>query len=133
MAKQIGSVDEFLELLDPPQRTQVKDLRRLTLSVAPQLVEHIKWNSPSYVQDGIDRLTINARNKDHVVQLILHMDTARAENRHAPAVMTDQSGLVRWLSDIRGVVQLAPTERVEDLQTDLTRRRASAAQPPRQR
>lgn len=121
MAEKIGSVDEFLEMLDSPQRTQVMDLRRLILSVAPQLVEHIKWNSPSYVQDGVDRLTINVRNKQHAVQLILHMDTGRPETRNAAAVMTDRSGRVRWLSDIRGVIQLAPAESVEDMQAGLTK------------
>lgn len=120
MPDKVRSVDDFLEMLEPPQRTQVADLRRIILSTAPQLIEHIKWNSPSYVQDGTDRITINARNKANAVQLILHMDTARAENRKAPPAMTDESGLVRWISDIRGVIQLGADDTVDDMQKDLT-------------
>lgn len=120
MPDKIRSVDEFLETLEPPQRKQVVDLRRIIMSTAPQLIEHIKWNSPSYVQDGIDRITINARNKENAVQLILHMDTARAENRKAPPAMTDETGLVRWISDIRGVIPLAADDAVDDMREDLT-------------
>lgn len=120
MPDKVRSVDDFLEMLEPPQRAQVVDLRRIILTTAPQLIEHIKWNSPSYVQDGIDRLTINARNKENAVQLILHMDTARAENRKAPPAMTDETGLVRWVSDIRGVIPLAADDAVDDIRNDLT-------------
>lgn len=120
MPDKVRSVDDFLEMLEPPQRAQVVDLRRIIMSTAPQLIEHIKWNSPSYVQNGIDRITINARNKENAVQLILHMDAARAENRKAPPAMTDETGLVRWISDIRGVIPLAADDAVDDIRNDLT-------------
>ncbi|SBS73046.1 DUF1801 domain-containing protein [uncultured Microbacterium sp.] len=106
MRAKVTSVDEFLASLDPPQRGQVSALRRLILETAPGLVEHIKWNSPSYVHDGVDRLTMRVRHGAHPVQLILHMDTARAEDRQGRPVMPDDGGLVRWVSDIRGVVTI---------------------------
>lgn len=120
MAEKILSVDDFLATLDTAQRSQVVNLRRIILAAAPELTEHIKWNSPSYVHDGIDRVTINVRNREHVVQLIFHMDTARPEDRNAPPVMTDETGLIRWLSDIRGVIPLAPTEAVDDKTVELS-------------
>jgi hypothetical protein len=116
----VSSVEDFLDALEPQQRAQVVDLRRLILETAPQLIEHIKWNSPSYVAEGIDRLTINARNKENVVQLILHMDTARPEDRKAHPVMPDETGLVRWLSDIRGVITITPGASVDALRSDLS-------------
>lgn len=116
----VSSVDDFLDALEPQQRAQVADLRRVILAAAPQLIEHIKWNSPSYIHEGIDRLTINVRNRENAVQLILHMDTARPEDRTAQPVLTDGTGLVRWLSDIRGVITLQPEAPVVAWEADLS-------------
>jgi hypothetical protein len=116
----VKSVEEFIAALDPAQREQVVELRRIVLALPVDLTEHVKWNSPSYVHDGLDRLTMNVRNKERAVQLVLHLDTARPEVKNAPPVMVDETGLVRWLSDIRGVITVPPGTAVSELEPRLT-------------
>ena len=59
-ADRYRSVDEFLAAQPPPRREQVEVLRTLVREAAPELTEIVKWNSPDYTLDGVDRLTINA-------------------------------------------------------------------------
>jgi uncharacterized protein YdhG (YjbR/CyaY superfamily) len=56
---------------------QIDMLRSIILSVEPKLQEHIKWNAPSYVLNGEDRITFNLMNKESLVKLILHMGATR--------------------------------------------------------
>lgn len=98
------SIDEFLKSLDSDKRNQVDYLRDLILSTQPALQEHIKWNAPSYVLDGEDRITFNLMNKQVLVKLVFHMGAARKEDKKGTPVMEDASGLIEWNSDIRGVI-----------------------------
>ncbi len=98
------TVDEFLSNLDADKRQQVEALRSLILSTQPNLQEHIKWNAPSYVLDGEDRITFNVINKQRVVKLVFHMGATRKENKNGTPILHDQSGLIEWSSDIRGMI-----------------------------
>ena len=98
------TVEEFLNDLSDDKRLQVDTLRNIILDTEPQLEEHIKWNAPSYVQDGEDRITFNLMNKQGVVKLVLHMGATRKEDKKGAPVMQDDSGLIEWSSDIRGMV-----------------------------
>lgn len=101
---------EFLDDLDDDKRLQVEMLRDLILKTEPQLVEHIKWNAPSYMFNGEDRITLNLINKQDVVKLIFHMGATRQENKKGAPVIEDKSGIIEWSSDIRGVVTLTSLE-----------------------
>ena len=98
------TVEEFINDLDDDKRSQVDILRDLILSTEPQLEEHIKWNAPSYVLDGEDRITFNLMNKQGVVKLVLHMGATRKEDKKGAPIMQDESGLIEWSSDIRGMI-----------------------------
>ncbi|MBL8159259.1 DUF1801 domain-containing protein [Candidatus Saccharibacteria bacterium] len=98
------TVEEFLSDLDAGKRQQVEALRDLILKTEPTLVEHIKWNAPSYVLDGEDRITFNLMNKQGVVKLVLHMGATRKEDKKGAPIMQDESGLIAWSSDIRGMI-----------------------------
>ena len=98
------NVEDFLASLDSDKRTQVDALRATILNAEPLLSEHIKWNAPSYVIDGVDRITFNLMNKQGVVKLVLHMGTARKEDKKGSPVMQDTSGIIEWNSDIRGTI-----------------------------
>lgn len=98
------TVEEFLNGLSEDKRLQVDALRGLILTTEPQLKEHIKWNAPSYVLDGEDRITFNVINKQEVVKLVLHMGATRKEDRKGEPIMQDDSGLIEWSSDIRGMI-----------------------------
>lgn len=98
------TVAEFMGDLSADKREQVEALQGLIKTANPNLEEHIKWNAPSYVLDGEDRITFNLQNKEGVVKLVLHMGATKEENKKGAPVMTDESGLISWQSDIRGVM-----------------------------
>lgn len=110
-------VPEFLADLDDDVKAQVEVLRDVIKRVHPGLSEHIKWNAPSYVLDGEDRITLNLHNKDGLVKLILHMGATRKEDKKGAPVLADASGLVAWQSDIRGILTFADLDDVRAKQT----------------
>ncbi|MFZ2513538.1 MAG: DUF1801 domain-containing protein [Candidatus Saccharimonadales bacterium] len=98
------TVEEFLSDLNDDKRLQVDSLRDLIFNTVPQLTEHIKWNAPSYVLDGEVRITFNLMNKQGVVKLVFHMGATRREDKKGVPIMRDDSGLIEWSSDIRGMI-----------------------------
>lgn len=98
------TVEEFLNDLNEGKRLQVDTLRELILATEPQLNEHIKWNAPSYVLNGEDRITFNLMNKQEVVRLVFHMGATRKEDKKGKPIIQDESGLMEWSSDIRGMI-----------------------------
>ena len=100
--------------LDDSKKAQVEALRKLILDAEPNLQEHIKWNAPSYVFGGEDRITFNLFNKEEAVKLILHMGAMRKEDKNAAPVLKDDTGLIVWSSDIRGILSF---RNLEDIQT----------------
>ena len=104
------TVEEFLEDLSEDKRLQVDTLRDIILGTESQLEEHIKWNAPSYVLDGEDRITFNLMNKQGVVKLVFHMGATRKEDKKGIPIMQDDSGLIEWSSDIRGMVTVTSIE-----------------------
>ena len=106
MPERFATVDEFLAAQSPERRADVETLRALVLEAEPTLSEIVKWNSPNYVLDGVDRLTINAAGRGPA-RLILHFGTARAEDKAAaPAFAGDPDGLLTWHSNIRASLAL---------------------------
>jgi len=110
------SVNDFLKHLDENQCEQVQALRKIILMAEPGLVEHIKWNAPSYVFEGEDRLTFNLMNKARLVMLVFHMGVSRPENKKAQPIMEDRSGLMIWNSDIRGTLTFKDLEEIHSKQ-----------------
>lgn len=107
------TLDEFLNGLSGDKRQQVDVLRNLILTTEPRLKEHIKWNAPSYVLDGEDRITFNLMNKQELVKLVLHMGATRKEEKNASPIMQDDSGLIEWNSDTRGTITFASLGDIE--------------------
>lgn len=107
------TVTEFLDDLDENRRIQVQQLRDIILKTHPGLAEHIKWNAPSYVLDGEDRITFNIQNKQQIVKLVLHMGATKVEDKKGEPVLKDDTGLVEWNSDIRGVVSFENSEAID--------------------
>ncbi len=69
-------------------------LRDIIGSLDADLTEHVKWNAPSYVFDGEDRITMNLRNKQGLVKLVLHMGATRPEDRKGAPVLLADEGIV---------------------------------------
>ncbi|MDQ0643109.1 DUF1801 domain-containing protein [Microbacterium murale] len=106
MPERFATVDDFLASLQPQRRADVDSMRALVQHAEPELTEIVKWNSPDYTLDGVDRLTINAAGRGPV-RLILHFGTDRAEDKAAaPTFGGDPDGLLTWHSDIRASLAL---------------------------
>jgi hypothetical protein len=106
------TVTDFMNDLSADKRAQVELLRGIIKQAHPGLDEHIKWNSPSYVLDGEDRVTFNLQNKEGVVKLVLHMGAMRVEDKKGAPIMVDDAGLISWQSNIRGVISFADLDAI---------------------
>jgi len=106
------TIKEFLSDLNSDKHQQVDALRELILNTEPRFEEHIKWNAPSYVLDGEDRITFNLMNKQGLVKLVLHMGATRKEDKEGTPIMQDDTGLIEWSSDIRGMITFSTMEEV---------------------
>jgi len=95
------TVKDFLDDLTVEKRDQVETLRKIILE-SVSVEEHIKWNSPSYVYEGEDRITFNLHGND--VKILIHCGATRKEDKAGVPVLEDDHGIVRWSSDIRGVI-----------------------------
>lgn len=116
--KKYSTVYEFMSDLDEPRKEQVELLRGIIMDSFPDLEEHIKWNAPSYVFNGEDRITFNTHYPDKVI-LVFHMGATKKEDKSAPKVYKDETGLVVWNSDIRGMVTFVSSEDVIVKKKDL--------------
>jgi len=98
-----ASVDEFLSELSDERKQQVEALRTIIKNIDPNLTEHIKWNSPSYVLEGNDRITFNMHYPDQTM-ILIHMGATRKEDKKETPILSDDLWLVKWNSDIRGTL-----------------------------
>ena len=107
--KKYSDVNEFLDDLDDETRKQVNALREIIIASIP-VTEHIKWNAPSYVFDGEDRITFNVRGT--TIKILIHMGATRPEDKSAKPVLADKTGIIKWQSNIRGIIEF---EGVDDI------------------
>jgi len=114
------TVDEFLNDLNEDRRQQVEALRTIIKTVNSDLTEHIKWNSPSYILDGEDRITFNMHYPNQTM-VLLHMGATRKENKKADPIMNDTTGLIKWNSDIRGTLAFSSLDDIANSQADITK------------
>jgi len=114
------TVDEFLNDLSEDRRQQVEALRSIIKVTNPELTEHIKWNSPSYVLDGEDRITFNMHYPDQTM-LLIHMGATRKETKKADPIMKDETGLIKWNSDIRGTLAFRSLDDITQSEADITK------------
>ena len=98
-----AAVDEYMSQLEHSRKDEIEELRRVILEASPELVEHIKWNAPSYQIDGDDRITMRLKPGDRV-ELVLHRGAAKRTDAFE---FVDPVGLVDWKTNDRGVVAFA--------------------------
>ena len=103
MLKKYRSIDEILDDMTDDRRALVGALRKLILNSTPDLIEHVKWNSPSYVYAGDDRITLSLHNPN-AVRVVLHAGATTKEDKTETASFDDESGLLEWHSNIRATV-----------------------------
>ena len=95
-------VEATMARLGPAQRALAEQVRRLVASAVPGLDEHVKWNAPSFLVDGDDRITLNFGPRGDV-RVVLHRGVMVKMDGFA---FDDPDGLAAWPSPDRGVVTL---------------------------
>lgn len=119
MSSPSPEVDAFLTALGHRRAAEVQALRAAVLEGDDDLVEHVKWNAPSYQRDGEDRVTFRLQPRD-CVQLVLHRG-AKVRADSAQHSFDDPTGLVVWRAPDRGVVTFADAEAVTAHLADVVR------------
>lgn len=94
---------EFLSEFDDERKSLVQALLAAINEECPQLTEIIKWNAPSFCDNGKDRMTIMLHKKN-IVGLILHTGAKPKEDKKAPRLYDDGTGLLEWNSNIRATI-----------------------------
>lgn len=104
MAMRPATVDAWLATLPADRRAAIDALRAAVGEAAPDLVEEIKWNAPSF-RDGADhRVTLGLEPKGGV-RLVLHRGVAGRDTTGWS--FDDPEGLAAWPAPDRGIVRLA--------------------------
>ena len=107
-----SSVDDYLAALSHAHLDGIRRLRAAILVAEPRLVEHIKWNAPSYGLGDDDILTMRLAPRD-AFQLVFHRGVAKVEGSVA---VDDPEGLLVWKGRDRAVLDLVTTARVAELE-----------------
>ncbi|MHB8087090.1 MAG: DUF1801 domain-containing protein [Anaerolineaceae bacterium] len=99
----IKTHQEFLMQFEDERKPLVKAMLEAIFKACPTLTESIKWNAPNFSDDGKDRMTLMLHKKG-TVGLILHTGARPKEDKRAPHLFTDETGLLEWNSNIRATV-----------------------------
>jgi len=94
---------EFLAEFADERQPLVQALLMAIVEACPELTEIIKWNAPSFCDNGKDRMTIMLHKKN-IVGLILHAGAKPKEDKKAPRIYADGTGLLEWNSNIRATI-----------------------------
>lgn len=83
-----------------PSTLIVEVLRGAILAADPGIAENVKWNSPNFVFEGTDRVTLRLNPKGGV-QVILHRG---AKKDDSPFAIDDPTGLLEWRGHDRAIL-----------------------------
>lgn len=108
MPKPPPDVDAHLAAMAHARKDEVLRLRAAILASDPGITETVKWNAPSFVYAGEDRVTFRLQPRDRV-QLVLHRGAKVRDDAKGFAV-EDPDGLLEWLAPDRAVITLADAE-----------------------
>ena len=117
MPNRSQEVDRFMSWLNHPLKGEVEQLRTAILDSNDQIMEHVKWNAPSFRYAGEDRVTFRLFPEDRV-QLIFHRGP-KVKSDAGDFAFDDDTGLLRWVADDRAVVTLRDAKDAEAKQRDL--------------
>ena len=94
---------EFLSKFHDERKSLVEAMLEAIIEECPDLSETIKWNAPTFCDEGKDRMTLMLHKKDRV-GLILHTGAKPKEDKKAPRLYQDDTGLLEWNSNIRATI-----------------------------
>lgn len=93
--------------LEHPFKPAIEALRQAILASDVEISEQVKWNAPSFVCRGVDRVTFRLH-PGRIFQVILHSGVSRQASAGAP--FQDASGQVEWVAADRGVISFRDPE-----------------------
>jgi hypothetical protein len=105
--------EAFLASCAHPLLPQLLVLRDIVLCAEPLLVEHVKWNAPSYVWQGDDRLTFNLSRPD-AISIVFHRGARAKDTKTGQRLLRDTPGFVIWATDQRASVRFSGAQDVAD-------------------
>ena len=117
MSNKNQSVEQFMEDLRHPFKSEIENIRTLILGVDPKITEQIKWNGPSFCYQGDDRVTFRL-NPPKFIQLIFHRG-ARVRTDVDNFSFRDPTGLVKWITNDRGTVTFKDQNEIATKSEDL--------------
>lgn len=115
-AKQSGpeQVAAFFASIEHPLMPVMKEVRRRILSVDDSITEQIKWNAPSFVHEGTDKITFNLRPNGKLL-LIFHRGAKPKPLGKPGRLIDDPTGMLEWPADDRAVLTIESAEELEQL------------------
>ena len=106
------TVDEFIKRSSHSLADSMEVLRKLILGTDKEITEHIKWNAPSFIYQGEDRITFNLSRPD-VLLIIFHRGVKVKPIKGLSDKNLDKTGLLTWASPDRAVLTLKNPEEVK--------------------
>lgn len=106
------SVDEFLNSTTHPLKKELVELRRIIRQSNPTLTEQIKWNAPSFCDEGDDRITFNLSKKESIL-IIFHRGAKSKKLQLKEPLLTKHAALLDWPAPDRGVLKFSTMAEVK--------------------
>ena len=111
-------VNEFVTSLNHPQEKIIQLIRKLIKRSASELVEGIKWNSPSYSLDGNDIITFNFYYKGFI-SLVFHTGPKGKDTHTKKQLFVDVTKNLEWVADKRAILKISTIEELESMEKDI--------------
>lgn len=105
------SADAFLDELRHSERRLIDDVRALIAAAAPEAVEQVKWNAPSFMKSE-HFATLNLR-AERGIRLVLHLGARPRNNLDMRSVIKAPAGLLEWKGPDRAIVHVLDAAHLE--------------------
>lgn len=123
MKTSLQDVDNFVSIMEHPDKVLVNSIRKLIKDLNLPLVEGIKWNAPSYSLDGNDIITFNFKTFS-CIALVFHTGPKGKDTHNGTTLFHDEYHLLEWVADKRAVLKIKDssdllnnTKQIEDIVT----------------
>lgn len=120
MTKKIMNVDELIKSIKHSQEEIIQSMRTIIKQSSNELLEGVKWNSPSYSFNGNDIITFNFHYKGYV-SLVFHTGPKGKDTHTNVTLFVDESNLLEWVADKRAVLKISSKEKLELVEDDMQR------------
>jgi hypothetical protein len=102
VASEPDTVEQFLSVLDHPQKDEIVAIRNLILAADPTISEGIKWKVPSFCTSEYFA-TMHLRAKTGI-GVILHFGVKKRDNELEVSAIADPAGMLKWLAKDRAMI-----------------------------